>query len=134
MTTGGVTFARVGRFEVRLNGPSVGSQYDQLTVGGSAILAGNLDILASPGLATGTTFTILNKTSSGAITGFFAGKTQEAVFGASGYAWLINYTGGGGTEVTVTIQAPRTSMEEWSLQHFNTIVNTGNHAHTIALT
>ena len=55
------------------------------------------------------------------------------MFGASGYAWLISYTGGDGNDVTVTMQAPLTAIEEWRLQHFNTIGNTGNAADTVDL-
>lgn len=127
-TTGNVAIPSGGRFEVRLNGPTVGTQYDQLSVGGSVTLAGNLDILAAPGLAAGTSFTILNKTSAGAVSGTFAGKPQGTIFGASGYAWLISYTGGDGNDVTVTMQTSLTPIEQWRLQYFGTSANSGNGA------
>ena len=119
-TTGNISIASGGRYEVRPN--------DTLTVGGSVTLAGNIDIIAAPGLAAGTTFTILNKTSAGAISGTFAGKPQGTIFGASGYAWIISYTGGDGNDVTVTIQASLTPFEQWRLQYFGNSANAGNGA------
>jgi hypothetical protein len=46
----------------------------------------------------------LNKTSPGAVNGTFAGKANGSVFRASGYNWRINYTGGDGNDVTLTVQ------------------------------
>lgn len=120
-TTGNLALNSGARFEVR---PGT----DSLTVGGSVTLSGNLDLLASPGIANGTTFTILNKTSSGAISGTFAGKAQGSTFSASGYSWLISYTGGDGNDVTVTTQASLTPIEQWRLQYFGTSTNSGNGA------
>ena len=110
---------------MRLNGPTVGTQYDQLTVGGSVTLAGNLDILAAPGLPAGTTFTIVNKTSAGTVSGTFAGKPQGSAFTVGGYVWLVSYTGGDGNDVTLTIA---TAQQAWRFTHFGTTQNTGTAA------
>ena len=99
-TTGSVSIPGDGRFEIR---PGT----DTLTVGGDVTLGGALDVLAAPGLAAGTTFTILNKTSSGAVSGTFAGKANGSVFRASGYNWRISYTGGDGNDVTLTVLTAR---------------------------
>ena len=120
-TTGSLALNSGARFEVR---PGT----DSLTVGGTVTLSGNLDLLASPGIANGTTFTILNKTSSGAISGTFAGKAQGSTFIASGYSWLISYTGGDGNDVTVTTQASLTPIEQWRLQYFGNSANSGSAA------
>lgn len=96
-TTGSVSIPADGRFETRPGN-------DTLTVGGDVTLAGELDILAAPGLDRGTTFTILNKTSSGEVSGTFAGKAHGSVFKASGYNWRISYSGGDGNDVTLTAQ------------------------------
>ncbi len=117
VTTGNLAIASGGRFEVRTN--------DTLTVGGSVTLAGNLDILAAPGLAAGTTFTILNKTSAGAVSGTFTSKPQGSVFAASGSYFAISYTGGDGNDVTLTTQ---TALDAWRFTHFGTTQNTGTAA------
>lgn len=124
-TSGGVSIAADGRLELRINGPTLGAQYDQLSVGGALTLAGNLDIVAGPGLAAGTTFLVVNKTSSGAATGIFFGKPQGSVFTASGYEWIISYTGGDGNDIALSIATP---LESWRNQHFGTTASTGTAA------
>ena len=119
-TTGNVAINSGARFETNLG---------TLNVGGSLTLAGALDIIAAPGITNGTAFTILNKTSAGAISGTFAGKPQGSIFAASGYFWLISYTGGNGNGVTITTQT-FTQIEQWRLTHFGTIANTGTAADT----
>ena len=90
-------------------------------------LAGNLDIIASPGLPNGTSWTILNKTSAGAVSGTFASKPQGAAFVASGYTWTINYTGGDGNDVVLTAQS-LTAIEQWRQVYFGSSANTGTGA------
>jgi autotransporter-associated beta strand protein len=113
-TTGNISIASGGRYEVRPN--------DTLTVGGNLTLSGNLDIIAAPGLATGSTFTILNKTSAGAVSGTFANKPQGSTFVASGYKWTINYTGGNGNDIVLTVQT-LSPIEQWRFSHFGNIEN-----------
>ena len=110
-----------GRLEVRPG--------DTLTIGTTITLAGNLDVIAPPGLTPGTSFTILTKTSAGAISGTFAGKPQGAVFSASGYLWQIAYNGGNGNDITLTIQQPSAS-DSWRQLYFGTTENTGEAADT----
>ncbi len=126
-TTGNVAINSGGRYEVRIDGPTVGAQYDQLTVGGTVTLAGALDLVAGPGLTTGTSFTILNKTSAGAIGGTFAGKPAGSVFAASGYHWQINYAGGTGNDLVLTVV---TALDGWRYTYFTTTANTGTAADT----
>lgn len=122
-TTGGVNIQSGGRFETHIT-PAAG---DRLTVGGNVTLSGALDIIAAPGIASGTSFTILNKTSAGAVSGAFAGKPQGGTFSAGGYVWLISYTGGDGNDVVVTAQS-LTPIEQWRLTNFGTTANSGNAA------
>lgn len=117
-TTGNLAVASGACLEVR---PGA----DALAVGGAATLAGDLTVIAGPGIATGTSFTIVNKTGSGAVSGAFSGKQQGSVFPASGYNWLISYTGGDGNDVTLTIA---TALQCWRFGHFGTAANTGNAA------
>ena len=100
---------------------------DRLNASGSVTLSGPLTISASAGIAPGTAFTILSKTSAGAISGTFTGKPQGSAFSASGYFWLISYTGGDGNDVTLTTA---TAQQSWRFTHFGTAENTGIAAET----
>ena len=124
-TTGAVSVPSGGTFQVQLAGPTPGPGYDQLTASGSVTLGGALDIIATPGLAPGTNFTILNKTSAGAITGTFAGLPNNSVFTADGYLWSITYTGGDGNDVVLHLA---TAIEQWRFTNFGSIANTGTAA------
>lgn len=112
-TTGNVSINSGGRFESNLS---------TFTVGGNVTLSGALDITAAPGIASGTTFTILNKTSTGPISGTFSGKPQGNIFAASGYTWQISYTGGDGNDVTL-IRQNLTPIELWRQTHFGSTAN-----------
>lgn len=125
VTSGALNISGGGRFEIRINGAVPGTQYDRLTASGSVTLAGNLDVIAAPGLPSGTTFTIINKTSAGAVSGTFSEMGEGRVFPASGYNWLISYTGGDGNDVTLTIA---TALQSWRFTHFGTTENSGNSA------
>ena len=67
----------------------------------------------------------MNKTSTGAVSGTFAGRPQGAVWQEDGYTLILNYTGGTGNDVTVTLATP---VEAWRFQTFGTIANTGLNA------
>ncbi len=124
-TTGAVSVPSAGTFQVQLDGPTPGPGYDQLTTSGSITLGGALDLIAAPGLTPGTNFTILNKTSAGAIAGTFAGLPNNSVFTADGYLWSITYTGGDGNDVVLHLA---TAIEQWRFTNFGTIANIGNAA------
>ncbi len=118
-TTGSLSINAAGRLEVRPG--------DTLSVSGSVTLAGNFDIIASPGISPGSSFTILNKTSAGAIGGTFAGKSEGSVFSASGYNWIISYIGGNGNDVVLTVA---TAQQTWRYENFGTTLSTGSAADT----
>jgi autotransporter-associated beta strand protein len=84
-----------GRFEARPG--------DTLTLATNVTLAGQLDLVAPPGLPAGSRHTILRKSSAGAIRGTFTGKPEGAIFPASGYQWRISYLGGDGNDVVLTV-------------------------------
>jgi autotransporter-associated beta strand protein len=98
-TTGSLSLVSPSIYQIR----ATPSGTDQLTVAGTVTLAGALDLIAEPGLSDGT-YTILNKTSAGAVTGIFTGKPEGSVFTAGGYDWQISYTGGDGNDVVITLQ------------------------------
>jgi autotransporter-associated beta strand protein len=98
-TTGSLSLVSTSIYQIR----ATPSGTDQLTVGGTVTLAGALDLIADPGLSGGT-YTILSKTSAGAVTGIFTGKPEGSIFTAGGYDWQISYTGGDGNDVVITLQ------------------------------
>jgi hypothetical protein len=109
--------------QVRLNGSTAGTGYDQLSAGGSVALAGTLDLVCGPNLAPGSTFTILNKTSTGAISGTFAGKANNSTFTDDGYTFQVTYTGGTGNDIVLTLLT--TPMEQWRFTNYGSVLNTG---------
>ncbi|MCE9608825.1 MAG: autotransporter-associated beta strand repeat-containing protein [Chthoniobacter sp.] len=100
---------------------------DRLNASGSVALSGPLTISAAAGIAPGTAFTILSKTSAGAVSGTFAGLPQDSAFSASGYLWVISYTGGDGNDVTLTTA---TAQQAWRFTYFGTVQNIGTAADT----
>jgi autotransporter-associated beta strand protein len=115
-TTGALVLNSSGRFEVRPG--------DTLAVGGAATLAGELDIIAPPGIPSGATYTILGIADSAA--GTFTGKPEAATFSASGYDWQLTYSGGDGNDVVLTNITPPSAIESWRMLHFGTMTNSGN--------
>jgi hypothetical protein len=85
-----------GRIEVEITGNTPGTQYDQLTVSGTATLGGNLVISKADGIniSVGHTYTVLTAS---AITGTFSSITWPV--GVSG---VVNYTA---TAVTINVNS-----------------------------
>jgi autotransporter-associated beta strand protein len=121
--TGALTHFTSSVLQVRLNGSTAGTGYDQLSAGGSVALAGTLDLVCGPNLAPGSTFTILNKTSTGAISGTFTGKANNSTFTDDGYTFQVTYTGGTGNDIVLTLLT--TPMEQWRFTNYGSVLNTG---------
>jgi autotransporter-associated beta strand protein len=123
---GGLAVNAGGTFRVHINGTTAGSQYDQLrlTNGNStATLGGTLDLIAVAGLASGSTFRILDiSPSTVAVSGTFAGLPQNAEFYEDSQWWRISYTGGTGNDVELTRITP-TPWQTWQLTNFPNDVN-----------
>jgi len=98
-----------------------------LEAGGDVILAGVLDLTATEGLRTGGDFTLIDKTSPGAVSGNFDSLPEGTRFTAGGYAWQISYVGGDGNDVVVTVN-PATPAEQWRESYFGIKENTGTAA------
>jgi autotransporter-associated beta strand protein len=100
------TVSAGGTLRININGTNAGSQFSQVTVraGNSGIvtLAGALNVVASPGLPTNTTFVIIDNDGTDAVSGTFSGLPNNATFFQSGYTWRISYVGGTGNDVTLT--------------------------------
>lgn len=132
-TTGGLSLISTSTFQVR----AAAAGMDRLTVGGAVLLAGNLDLIAAPGLVSGV-YTMINKTSAGAVSGTFAGKAEGSSFTAGGYTWQISYVGGDGNDVVLTLPSqagtslPLTlsALETWRQNYFSTTANAGQAANS----
>jgi autotransporter-associated beta strand protein len=98
-----------GTLKINLNGTNVGSEYSQVRVragnAGTVTLAATLNVVASPGLPTNSTFVIIDNDGTDPVTGAFIGLANNATFFQSGYTWRISYGGGDGNDVTLTIVA-----------------------------
>jgi autotransporter-associated beta strand protein len=110
----------------RLNGTTVGTQFDQIRLtGGASVLSlsGSLELVAAPALTAGSTYRIIDNTgSSSAVSGTFAGLPQNAEFFEDGQWWRINYSGGTGNDVVLTRIAP-TAWQTWLGTSFGTNSN-----------
>jgi autotransporter-associated beta strand protein len=105
---GSCTLSTSASLFVELTGTAAGIDYDQLQVSG-AVELGSADLVISRAQnfvpSVGTVFTILNKTSAGAITGIFSGLPQNAITNVGDVFYQISYTGGNGNDVTLTVTA-----------------------------
>ena len=87
---------------IELNGLAPGAAYDRLTTAGTVTLGGALNVTLGFTPATGDSFTILEKTGAGAVTGTFNGLAQGATFNVGAVSFQITYTGGTGNDVVLT--------------------------------
>lgn len=124
-TAGNYTLAASATLQIEIDGTTPGTQHDQVGVAGTVTLAGTLDLVAAPALAASSTFTIINNTGAGAVSGTFAGKPQNAEFYEDSQWWRISYTGGTGNDVVLTRITP-TAWQTWQAATFGT--NTNNPA------
>ena len=89
------------RYHLRLDSPAL---FDSMLANSAVTLGSFLEIDATRLTAgLGDTFTILNKTSVGAITGTFNGLAEGAQFESSGFNFQISYAGGDGNDVVLSI-------------------------------
>jgi autotransporter-associated beta strand protein len=107
LTSSNVTFTATGNFTVELTGPNPGvGGYDQLNVRGTVSLA-TATLTVIPAFTTpasiGQQFIIINNDLSDAITGTFNGMANGSLFTAGGYKFRINYAGGTGNDVVLTL-------------------------------
>lgn len=108
--TGNVTMGNNSTLEIELNGPTLGTSYDQLDVTGTVNLGAgiaNLSLLLGYAPTVGDQFVLLNNDGTDPVTGFFKDlperSTVFADFGGSTYKFLLTYAGGpGGNDVLLT--------------------------------
>ncbi|MCE9554484.1 MAG: autotransporter-associated beta strand repeat-containing protein, partial [Planctomycetes bacterium] len=103
LETGNATFASTSKYDVQLNGTTVGSGYDQLDVTGSVDLGSATVLVVSLGFTAvaDDTFIIVNNDSADAVTGTFSGLAEGTVFAADGQLVQISYKGGDGNDVVL---------------------------------
>ena len=94
-------------FLVQLNGTTAGTGYDQLGSSGTVNLTG-ATLSGAVGFTptNGSTFTLINNTGGGAITGTFSGLAEGATLTLSGWNFKISYLGGSGHSVVLTAETP----------------------------
>jgi len=103
--TGALTLQPASNFLVDINGTTVGANYDQLNVKGTVVISGsNLIVTVGGVLAIGDTFIIVNNDKIDAVTGTFTGlPTSGSTFTSGGYIFSIDYAGGTGNDIVLTV-------------------------------
>jgi autotransporter-associated beta strand protein len=114
LTTGNVQFNANSTFTVQINGPAAGNGYGQLEVMGIVnLLAANITLTLTGAYVPrpGDTFIILDNDGMGAINGGFSGLPDGSSVPFNGVMTMtIHYTGGSGTDVTLTVPPAKSSI------------------------
>ena len=87
---------------MELNGAAAGTGYDQVVATGDVTLAGSLALSLGTAPSQGQSFTLIDKTSPGAINGTFRGLEEGAGFCLGSHRFRITYRGGDGNDVVIT--------------------------------
>jgi autotransporter-associated beta strand protein len=106
LSSGHVTLASDTTLRIELNGTSVGSGYDQLNVGGTVSLAGNLEVSLGFTPAPNDTFTIINNNADDAVAGAFNGLPEGGYLVTTSGVFQVNYAAGTGNDVVLTYVVP----------------------------
>ncbi|MFM2197235.1 MAG: hypothetical protein RLZZ505_667 [Verrucomicrobiota bacterium] len=96
-----------------------------LNVSGGVTLGGTLELALTGDHAPGSTFTLINKSGAAPIGGTFAGLPDNTIFISGSRAWQINYQGGDGNDLVVTLLAHQLT---WRHTYFKTTDNAGDAA------
>jgi autotransporter-associated beta strand protein len=113
LTAGSLSLAAGSTFNEELGGTTAGTQYDQTVIpaGGTVDLESptlNLSFLGGFLPAVGQQFTIINNQSGNSVTGTFS---QGSTITFSGYTFGINYAGGAGQDVVLTVLSQSVSSQ-----------------------
>jgi len=103
--TGALTLQPASNFLVDINGMTVGANYDQLNVKGTVVITdSNLIVTVGGVLTIGETFIIVNNDKTDAVMGTFTGlPTSGSTFTSGGYIFSIDYAGGTGNDIVLTV-------------------------------
>ena len=107
LSSSNVTFSSTGNLTAELTGPNPGvGGYDQLNVTGTVSLA-SATLTVLPNFTTpvsiGQQFVIINNNGASPVSGTFSGLANGAQFSTSGDTFRINYNGGTGNDVVLTL-------------------------------
>ncbi len=101
LSTGGLTLSSGATLDAVINGTTVGSGYDQISVSGNATISGSTLTLAGTNTShNGSPLTILQV--SGNETGTFAGLGQGGTVNSNGVTYTVSYSGGSGHNIVLT--------------------------------
>jgi len=108
---GNVNFTSAGAtsLQIELNDATAGSGYDQLNIFGAVTLAdATLNLTWMPGFTPtpGTTFTLIDNDLDDAVAGSFLDLPDGTEYLGGSINWRIDYDGGSGNDVVLTILAP----------------------------
>jgi len=104
-TNGNVIFAPPAAFVAEVNGPTAGSQYDQLKVNGTVSLGGaSLNLLLGGGFvaAVGTQFVLIDNDGTDPVSATFNALPEGASLLVSGQRFTVSYAAGTGNDVVLT--------------------------------
>ncbi|MBX3291707.1 MAG: right-handed parallel beta-helix repeat-containing protein, partial [Acidobacteria bacterium] len=104
INTGNLSLGSNTTVNMELNGPTVGTQYDQLNVTGSVSIASNVNLNVTTGYTPtiGTVFTIVNNDGADPVSGTFFDMPEGTVFYVGPTPLRISYVGGTGNDITLT--------------------------------
>jgi fibronectin-binding autotransporter adhesin len=102
----GLKFAANSSVSVDVDGPLVGTNYDQVDVKGAVDLTGaSLTVASGFSPAVGDSFTIIKNDGVEPVVGAFTGLPQGATVAGGAGTYAINYAGGDGNDVALTVTA-----------------------------
>jgi hypothetical protein len=112
IVTGNYTQTSSGTLSVQVNGTAAGTEYSRLAVSGTSstvTLAGTLALNLNYAAALGHTYQVIDKQSTGAISGTFTGLAEGGTLTAGSTSSSVTYLGGTGTnDVVLTVSAMAT--------------------------
>jgi autotransporter-associated beta strand protein len=97
---GNLALTGASTFTALVNG--TGTQFDQIVVGGTVAVGGQLQVILNFSPAVGTAFTLIKNNGTSPVQGFFAGLPEGTVFQINGQRFRITYAGGTGRDVVLT--------------------------------
>ncbi len=113
-----------GVLYLQIAGLQAGSGFDQITVGGSVALGGSLNPELIDGFtpSLGEQFTIINNTSTNAISGQFNGLSEGAIFTSGANQFQISYSGGDGNDVVLSTVAVAKAGGPYTMPYGGTLM------------
>ena len=105
---GGLSFDAASTMQVDVTGGAAGTQFDQVVSNGAISLGGaTLNLSLGSFIPAGTeTFTLINNTGAGAISGEFGNYVQGSAIDLAGKTFYIDYMGGTGNDVVLSATQP----------------------------